>query len=79
MLVDNYSSVRDNFKAYFNKAVDDNQTVIITRKDGKNAVIMSLNEYNDLKEAVRKYTYLKIMDQLQDKPKDKIDNTEYVY
>ena len=70
MLVDNYSSVRDNFKSYFKKVVDDNQTVIITRKDGKNAVIMSLDEYNNLKEAVRKYTYLRIMDHISDKAKE---------
>lgn len=76
MLVDNYSNVRDNFKTYFDKVVQDKETIIIARKEGKNAVVMPLDEYNNLKEVERKYTYMKIMDQIHGFNKLNDDITE---
>lgn len=42
MLAVNYSTIRNNLKNYCDKATDDYETVIVTRKDEKNVVIMSL-------------------------------------
>ncbi len=50
MLVVNYSNMRDNFKDYCDKVTDDYETVIVTRKNGKNVVMISLEEYNNMKE-----------------------------
>ncbi len=48
MIAANYSNVRENFKSYCDKINDENETVIITRKDNKNVVLMSQNEYNNM-------------------------------
>lgn len=50
MLVVNYSNMRDNFKDYCDKVTDDYETVIVTRKNDKNVVMISLEEYNNMKE-----------------------------
>ena len=50
MLAVNYSSVRENFKAYCDKANNDFETIIITRKQGGNVVMLSEAEYNNLME-----------------------------
>ncbi len=46
----NYSTIRNHLKAYCDKVTDDYETVIITRKDEKNVVIISLAEYNNMME-----------------------------
>lgn len=51
MLAVNYSTIRDNLKSYCDKVTDDGETVIVTRKDEKNVVIISLDEYNILQKA----------------------------
>ena len=50
MIAVNYSSARNNFKDYCDKATDDFETIIITRKENKNVVLMSDDEYNNLME-----------------------------
>ncbi len=50
MLVVNYSNMRGNFKDYCDKVTDDYETVIVTRKNDKNVVMISLEEYNNMKE-----------------------------
>ena len=50
MLAVNYSTLRNNLKAYCDKATDEFETVIVTRKNEKNVVIMSLEKYNNLRE-----------------------------
>ena len=62
MLAVNYSTVRENLKNYFEKATDENETVIITRKNEKNVVILSLEQYNELMKAVRNAEYLAKID-----------------
>ena len=53
MLAVNYSTIRNNLKDYCDKATDFNETVIITRKNEKNVVLMSLDRYNQLEKAAR--------------------------
>lgn len=58
MLAKNYSDVRKNMKLLCDTIVDNGETVIVTRKDDRNIVMMSLDEYNNLMENmhVRKST-----------------------
>jgi antitoxin YefM len=58
MLAVNYSSVRNNFKDYCDRVTDDKETVIVTRKDEKNVVILSLQHYNALIKAAGNAAYL---------------------
>lgn len=62
MLTVNYSTIRSKLKDYCDKATDDNETVIVTRKDEKNVVIMSLDKYNDIMRAARNAEYLDMID-----------------
>ena len=50
MIAVNYSDVRENFKKFCDAAVHDFETIIVTRKQGENVVIMSESEYNNLME-----------------------------
>ena len=50
MIATNYSEVRNNLKAYCDKATKNYETIIITRKNNENVVLMSEEEYNNLME-----------------------------
>lgn len=50
MLAVNYTNLRDNMKAYMDKVTDDYETMIVTRKDNKNVVMLSEEAYNNLVE-----------------------------
>lgn len=50
MIAVNYSNARDNFKKFCDAAVHDFETIIVTRKQDENVVIMSETEYNNLME-----------------------------
>lgn len=50
MLAVNYTNLRDNMKAYMDKVTDDYETMIVTRKNHKNVVILSEESYNNLLE-----------------------------
>lgn len=48
MLAVNYSTIRSKLKEYCDRATDEMETVIITRKNEKNVVLMSLEQYNQM-------------------------------
>ncbi|MDL2263205.1 type II toxin-antitoxin system prevent-host-death family antitoxin [Synergistaceae bacterium OttesenSCG-928-I11] len=50
MIAVNYSAARSNFKKFCDSAVHDFETIIVTRKQDENVVIMSETEYNNLME-----------------------------
>ena len=52
MLAVNYSNLRDNMKTYMDRVTDDYETMIVTRKDNKNVVMLSEETYNNLMENV---------------------------
>ena len=52
MLAINYTNLRDNMKKYMDKVTDDYETMIVTRKDNKNVVMLSEEAYNNLMENV---------------------------
>lgn len=54
----NFSTLRQNLKEYCDKATDESETVIVTRKDEKNVVLMSLERYNKLMELVKGGEYI---------------------
>ena len=62
MLAVNYSTIRNRLKDYCDKVTDNYETVIITRKDEKNVVIISLDEYNALIKAAKNAAYLDMLD-----------------
>lgn len=62
MIAANYSTVRDNLKYYCDEATDNGETVIVTRKDEKNIVIISLSQWNALEKAARNAEYLASLD-----------------
>ena len=50
MLAVNYTNLRDNMKRYMDQVTDDYETMIVTRKNNKNVVILSEETYNNLME-----------------------------
>ena len=62
MLAVNYSTIRNNLKDYCDKVTDEYETVIVTRKDEKNVVLISLEEYNAMMKAAKNAVYLDMID-----------------
>lgn len=62
MLAVNYSTIRNNLKAYCDEATENNETVIVTRKNEKNVVILSLEKYNQMTKAAKNAEYLAMLD-----------------
>lgn len=62
MLAINYSTMRNNFKEYCDKVITNRETVIVTRKNEQNVVLMSLDEYNQITKAIRNANYLQKID-----------------
>ena len=52
MLAVNYTNFRDNMKTYMDKVTDDYETMIITRKNNRNVVMLSEESYNNLMENI---------------------------
>lgn len=52
MLAVNYTNLRDNMKTYMDKVTDDCETLIVTRKDNRNIVMLSEEAYNNLMENI---------------------------
>ena len=50
MLAVNYTNLRENMKSYMARVTDDYETLIVTRKDNKNVVMLSEEAYNNLME-----------------------------
>jgi len=50
MIAANYTEFRTALKAYLDSVENDKETLIIKRKSGKGAVLISLEEYNSIME-----------------------------
>ena len=50
MLAKTYSDVRNNLKAVCDTITDNDETVIVTRKNENNIVMMSIDQYNNIME-----------------------------
>ena len=70
MIATNYSEVRNNLKTYCDKATKDYETIIITRKNNENVVLMSEEEYNNLMENLYIRSNLKYYQRLVESTKE---------
>ena len=52
MVAVNYTTLRENMKSCMDKVTDDYETLIVTRKDNKNVVMISEEAYNNLMENI---------------------------
>lgn len=62
MLAVSYSTIHNNLKDYCDQATDNNETIIVTRKEEKNVVLLSLEKYNQIIKAARNAEYLAMID-----------------
>jgi antitoxin YefM len=46
----NYTELRNNLKGYIDSVIENTDTLLINRSGGTGAVLMSLDEYNAIKE-----------------------------
>ncbi|MCU4177149.1 type II toxin-antitoxin system Phd/YefM family antitoxin [Carboxylicivirga sp. N1Y90] len=66
MIAANFSEFRTELKSYLDSVEDDNETLIIKRKSGKGAVMISLDEYNSIMETLHLLSSKKNADRLYD-------------
>lgn len=45
-----FSEFKENLDKYFNMAINNADSILVKRKNGKNFVVLSLDEYNNLVE-----------------------------
>lgn len=50
MIAVNYTTLRDNMKSCFDKVTDEYETLVVTRKNNDNVIILSEESYNNLVE-----------------------------
>ena len=50
MQVINFTEARNNLKSLFDSVYEDSEEIIVSRKNGENVVIISLDSYNAMKE-----------------------------
>lgn len=83
MIATTYSTVRQNFKEYCDKATLDFETIIITRERGDNVVMLSEAEYNNLLENLRVRSnpqyYNELMESIDQLKKGKGQKRELVH
>ena len=82
MIATNYSEVRNNLKTYCDKATKDYETIIITRKNNENVVLMSEEVYNNLMENLYirsnlKY-YQKLVESIKEVEKGNIKEHDFI-
>ena len=70
MQATNYSYARNNLKTLINKVCDDYEPLIITNKDNKNVVLMSLEEFNSLQETAFIFSHIKDSEEILDRMND---------
>lgn len=57
----NFSTVRKEFKGCCDRVCQENQTLIVTRKNEQNVVILSQDEYNRMLKAMNNAAYLAML------------------
>ena len=72
MIAINYSNLRENLKKYCDKASKDFETIVVTRKNNENVVMISEDEYNNMLENI----YIRSSQKNYKRLKDSIANAE---
>ena len=62
MIEAKYTDVRNNLKSFCDRAYDDNETILVTRKGARDVVILSLDRFNALEKELRNMQYLARID-----------------
>ena len=62
MLAVNYSTLRNSLKKYCDIAVKEKETIIVTRKEEQNVVIMSLDQYNEMEKRINNEKYIEMLE-----------------
>ena len=76
MQVATYSELRNNLRTYLNAVIDDNDTVIIGQTNGRAGVLISLKEYNSIKETEYLMSSKKMMEVMKE-GEEQIRNGNY--
>ncbi len=66
MIAANFSEFRSELKRFLDSVEDNNETLIIKRKKGKGAVLISLDEYNSIIETLHLLSSNKNADRLHE-------------
>ncbi len=56
MIFADYTTVENNFNEYYNKAAN-GETVVVTRKDNKDVVFISMDKFNQMKKKLISNVY----------------------
>lgn len=59
----NSSSARKNFREVLQTVADEDNTVVITRKNGENVAVINLRRLNRLEKAIRNLEYLQMLNE----------------
>lgn len=63
MLAVKPTQMREQFKTLCDKVVHDGETVIVSRPNNENVVVVSEKEYNNMQKAARNTAYLNMIDE----------------
>jgi antitoxin YefM len=66
MIAANFSEFREGLKGFLDSVENDNETLVIKRKSGKGAVVLSLEEYNSMLETLHLLSSKKNADRLRE-------------
>lgn len=50
MIGTNYTTLREHMKSLFDRVTDESETLLVTRKNGVNVVVISEDAYNNMQE-----------------------------
>ncbi|MDI9521651.1 MAG: type II toxin-antitoxin system prevent-host-death family antitoxin [Bacteroidota bacterium] len=70
MKTTNYTELRNNMKSYLDSVVNDNEPLLIYRSNNKSVVVISLEEYNAIKETEYIMKSPKMMELLREGDKE---------
>lgn len=73
----NYTDLRANLKSYIDSVIDGYDTVVVNRGNGKGVVMISLDEYNSLKETEYIMSSPETMESIR-KGEDDIKNDNFI-
>ena len=61
MIAANYTALRNNLKDFCDRVCDTRETLIVTRKEDRNVVMMSLERYNEIEKVINNAQYLAML------------------